>query len=1002
VQIVSKAHDLSLRSKEEELNMPTKKKPYTESEDNLDILAESQGLAMERSAFESQEPETQEEELEVIYEEKFTEAASASGAGKEQIYDAAYQAQTKSLKGKSEPCGGDLCVVTFEALQTSKSQLAPFQPKPLPGVRITVTNQSGGFQDFQFTDKDGEACWNDIETGKYLVAAQLPQGYNQPKSYSISVGGSKPTSKASTDLVEVKESQETRVEIGFAPEPAIINLRTTYSSTFCKSPGDVGVLEGARVDAYQGDERIACVNTDKKGTQSISVQKAGLVEIVSFPVNVGGRTFFPLQSHTIHQLEPGKECDIELQYSQKPAEIQVSACLLDANGVSTQKTLPNVGFQLRKGRATSGPPLREARTGRFGPVVFGPLEEGDYTLQILPPPGMDLELVRPRDGTVLVNVCCGQTLKLTDQVCFGPSLGRIQVTILNDELNTPLKGVPVLLEPADGGLVHQAVTDDNGIAAFDRVPGGDFVAGLQGEKITLANGDTWILSPGSPVEQPISVTPASARTLEFRLMRDIHRIYGTALQPDGEPLPDVTVQIQDANGVQVALVNTDSEGNYEWIADQPGLYYVSVLLDPGAEPARRFPARVNFPVKVNPYAGGPGGGGRGGLGARRGQQVGAQVKDAVGDLTSYPLLTESTGGLAPSPAAGTTAAGPGLGQTVQTALREVLSWRPRASNVQGFRAALDQSFAEKEDEYGTKQYIWVQRSYAVQADLGAVTGAQASILTRAKAAYDQSIPILDGLVALRSDADVENVEAAREIVRSYLTELINELGQEGGPRVQRVDSIFLSLLGPTGAIDPDKVTGALGGLRDVYGLTSAQVNTIDEERNLTNYQVLVDYVVSLKLSWDNQRRFFDRVGKDVFLGTQLVLVSRALGVVAESVQETAFAMDSVFLGEAERQTVQLEYAGEPPLFISELLAWVDHFATEEGPRLIRDGGKTGIKSLQPVAKQLADLVSDAQLQPDGQQDPAKLPASFRTTRVQRALAELANHMDDVTDLISQF
>ncbi len=284
-----------------------------------------------------------------------------------------------------------------------------------------------------------------------------------------------------------------------------------------------------------------------------------------------------------------------------------------------------------------------------------------------------------------------------------------------------------------------------------------------------------------------------------------------------------------------------------------------------------------------------------------------------------------------------------------------------------------------------------------------MTGAQASILTRAKAAYDQSIPILDGLVALRSDADVENVEAAREIVRSYLTELINELGQEGGPRVQRVDSIFLSLIGSTEeGNDYDKVTGALGGLRDAYGLTSAQVNTIDEERNLTNYQVLVDYVASLKLSWDNQRKFFDRVGKDIFLGTQLVLVSRALGVVAESVQETAFAMDSVFLGEAERQTVQLVYAGEPPLFISELLAWVDHFATEEGPRLIRDGGKTGIKSLQPVAKKLADLVSDAQLQPDGQQDPAKLPASFRTTRVQRALAELANHMDDVTDLISQF
>jgi hypothetical protein len=990
--------------------MPTKKKPYTEPEDYADVTAESQYGAMERSEIEPQEPETREEVLEVLYEEKFVEGAAAGGAGKEQTQDAAYMTQTKSIKGKSEPCGGDLCVVTFEALQLGRPQPALYQPKPLPGVRVTVSKQPGGFQDTRYTDEQGETCWNDIEAGTYVIYTQPPAGYNnQPTTFSVLVAGSqtKPSPKNGVS-VQVNEEQETRVEIHFTPEPATINLRTTYSSAFCKSPDDVGVLVGARIDAYQGDERIACVNTKENGAQSIAVKQAGLIEIVTFPVSVGGRIFFPLQSHTIVQVDPGKECDIELQYSQKPAEIQVNACLLDANGVPTQKTIPGVGFYLYKGRTTSVSPLREARTGRFGPAVFGPLEEGDYMLQIQPPPGMDLELIKPRAGSLLVNVCCGQTLKLTDQVCFGPRLGRVLVTVVEDESDGPLEGVPVLLEPADGSPLRQAFTDINGTAAFDRVPGGDFIAGLQGEKITLANGESWTLNPGDSVDQKISVRPASTQRLKFCLSRDIHRIFGVARRPSGEPLSDIAIQIQDANGNQVALVNTDSEGNYEWIADQPGLYYVSVLLDPGVEPATRYPARVNPPVKVNVIGGGPVSGGRGVPGQRRGSQAGSEVKEAVADLTSYPLLTESTGGLAPTPTAGTTAAGQGLGQTVQTALREVLSWRPRASNVQGFRAALNQSFAEKEDEYGTKQYVWVQRSYAIQADLGAVTGAQASILTRAKAAYDQSIPILDGLVALLSSADPENVEAAREIVRSYLTELINELGQEGGPRVQRVDSIFLSLLGKPPAppappaIDADKVAGALGKLRDVYGLTSAQVNTIDEERNLTNYQVLVDYVSSLKLSWDSQRKFFDRVGPEIFLGTQLVLISRALGVVAESVQDTAFAMDSVFLGEAERQTVQLEYAGEPPLFIAELLAWVDHFATEEGPRLIRDGGKAGIKSLQPVAEKLAELVRDAQLPPLGPQDPANLPASFRTIRVQRSLAELVNHMDDVNDLISQF
>lgn len=144
------------------------------------------------------------------------------------------------------------------------------------------------------------------------------------------------------------------------------------------------------------------------------------------------------------------------------------------------------------------------------------------------------------------------------------------------------------------------------------------------------------------------------------------------------------------------------------------------------------------------------------------------------------------------------------------------------------------------------------------------------------------------------------------------TTKVNELGVEGGPRVPRVDSLFEQLLGTAPVFDPERTGGQLGILAQQFGLQRRRINTIDEEQNLTNFIILVEYVLSLKTSWDTQRGFFTRTGKtEPFFGTQLVLVSRALSVVAESVQEVYAAMDSVFVGPAERQVVELTFPAEP-------------------------------------------------------------------------------------------
>jgi hypothetical protein len=350
-----------------------------------------------------------------------------------------------------------------------------------------------------------------------------------------------------------------------------------------------------------------------------------------------------------------------------------------------------------------------------------------------------------------------------------------------------------------------------------------------------------------------------------------------------------------------------------------------------------------------------------------------------------PSTTRPTGATSTSP----------LGSLVENTLRAVLGWRPRPNDPKGFVAALNQSFTLSELQ-GHTEFTWTPHSYAIQADMGAVTGAQASIYARAKAALDQSVPLLEGLFPLRSDDDEEDVEAIRAIVISKFTQLVNELGTVGGPRIPRVDDYFVTLLGEGKPTNPVAVAGLFGQLRDEFGLARELVNTIDEEQNLTNYLIVVDHVIALERSWATQKDFFNHEGRDVFLGTQLVELSRALGVVAESVQELYFVMDSVFLGAAERQTVRLQLG----LTIDELFSWVERFASEEAPLLIREGGKDGVIALRSTANRLLGLIKKA-LDEASDTLPPNLQRGFHHPRTVTALGEVVEHMARVVKLIDQ-
>ena len=205
-------------------------------------------------------------------------------------------------------------------------------------------------------------------------------------------------------------------------------------------------------------------------------------------------------------------------------------------------------------------------------------------------------------------------------------------------------------------------------------------------------------------------------------------------------------------------------------------------------------------------------------------------------------------------------------------------------------------------------------------------------------------------------------------------------------------------------VDPDLIGGTLGNLRDVFGLNFARqdfVNSLGDEKNLSNYRILADWVTSLAQSWLSNLPYFGLTSARPFFGTQLVLLSRQLQVVAESVDEVRFTLDSVFIGPAERQTVRIVYpsaTGLPAIFLEDLLGWVYNFSTVEGPALVQDGGKFAVKNtFTPVVQQLLQFLNNI---PSASSSLNPIPPGFFAPRVTLSRKDLSNQLQTLLNLAS--
>ncbi len=541
-------------------------------------------------------------------------------------------------------------------------------------------------------------------------------------------------------------------------------------------------------------------------------------------------------------------------------------------------------------------------------------------------------------------------------------------------------------------------------------------------KIRLARNDE-IAVDGIPLstevaEQPMSLADANVVVLPFK-----YGVQGQAVDEAGNPAPGAIIDVFDDQQQSAGTVAAGPDGYFIVGTPDSGSYYVAPHTD-GGEPVTRqlVPVRsignagkVVIPsgrfvrmdrlemraITADGEAGDATDAGGGGNGDRQDGHGGhhRRTPEALTDLAAYPVLTEevsTTGAPAPVAGGGGTA-GAGYGQAVDQVIRDVLGWRP-GGDVAGFQAALAGAFQLREVE-GHTEWTWQQRGYAVQADMGALTGAQASIYARAKSALDQLLPLLAGLTSLNTALfPDQDREAIRTVVTTELQELVGELALEGGPRIQRVDELFGLLLGEgvgSTNLNPDVVQGQLGTLRQRFALTADWIEKVDDERVVTNFRVIVEQILALHASWRSDRELLSVIDSRASLGTILIWLSRGLEAVVESVSDLTFALDSVYVDAAQRQVVELGFGpGQPPLLLSDLLDWIVRATRDEGPRLIQDAGKDGVRAFAPVLRRLRGLVRQtvqALADPD-------LPPGLRTPRVRRAFAVLHDQLREATRL----
>jgi hypothetical protein len=292
--------------------------------------------------------------------------------------------------------------------------------------------------------------------------------------------------------------------------------------------------------------------------------------------------------------------------------------------------------------------------------------------------------------------------------------------------------------------------------------------------------------------------------------------------------------------------------------------------------------------------------------------------------------------------------------------------------------------------------------------VGQLSAEQATLYRQASVIAADAQKVLQGLQPIVPEADLDKVDALRALVASEINSLVEEFGRVDEPRARRVKTYFDQLRGPNGHL-------IQFGDRAFLDQRRVVPTTLEDEAQVTGYQLLVSYVQNLQATW-NQYQGNSSTSNNLRYPEFSLRLSRAsvlLPVIAEGNQNLMSALDSIGFTETVRRSSasRFTYLSNnpnprprlPDMTVSDLNEWLDRFASLEGPSYLADSGQYGLESVTDQANQLfwvlapimSFLKTQLTINLSGQNI---IVQALNHERVRWALDDLTNQLKALADL----
>jgi hypothetical protein len=330
---------------------------------------------------------------------------------------------------------------------------------------------------------------------------------------------------------------------------------------------------------------------------------------------------------------------------------------------------------------------------------------------------------------------------------------------------------------------------------------------------------------------------------------------------------------------------------------------------------------------------------------------------------------------------------------------------------------------------------------------GQLSVAQANLYRQASIIAADALRVLEGLKPFDPTADLDAVDALRELIRTQINILVEEFGRVDEPRKERVEAYLNTLarsldeLGSKARLNQSErqsETVLLRNLRDTLSGSLTDVEqlgindfadpvTVDDEALIAGYDLLRSYTQTLKTIWESYKPIDDSSNVSEKIGRYSKNLSRAsilLPVLADSNASFMAAMDSIGFTQSERrsdtalfsqlgssvnlneiirpvlQNVSLGSVPVPDITVNDFNDWVDRFTTIEAPSILTTSGKFGLDFVTDQADTLFWVIGIVlyALKNNSNGGSPLLDKVLSYERVKQTLSELLFQLNSLADL----